>query len=410
MQTNQTDHLYRQSIVIGAGPVGLTAALALKNLGLEVAVLEGEPKDRQRPGSRAIYLHKATLGLIDDISPGLGYKLAENGVVWPVKRTLFRGKEVYVRNYGAPKTEGLPPFTSLPQVKAEKYLYEACVKAGIEFFYDKPVTDVKTSENGVEVFIGSDEVWKADYIIAADGGRSAVRQAIGVELEGPRTKDTFLVVDVIEDKENPLPLERIFHYQHPAMGGRNVMYVPFKGGWRVDLQLLDGDDPEEFSGKEGVQNWLPKVMDAKYADAITWVSTYTFHQAVSSSYTDENNRVLLAGEAAHLFAPFGARGLNSGVPDAIIAARGIKKAVDAGNLEEAKQAIADAANERRIAGLYNREGSNTALHHIQGSSSYMNRKKEVAASLSTIVPSIGRWLDEGPYGPRSGPPELTTKY
>lgn len=406
----QPNNLYRETLVIGAGPVGLTAALALKNSGLDVAVLEGEPKDRQRPGSRAIYLHKATLELLEETSPGLGYKLAENGVVWPVKRTLYRGKEVYMRNYGTSKKEGLPPFTSLPQVEAEKYLYEACVQAGIEFYYDKPVTDVKTSETGVEVIIHSNEVWSADYIIAADGGRSAVRTSIGAELEGPRTKDTFLVVDVIEDEENPLPLERIFHYQHPAMGGRNVMYVPFKGGWRVDLQLLDGDDPEEFSGKEGVQKWLPKVMDAKYADVITWVSTYTFHQAVSSSYTDENHRVLLAGEAAHLFAPFGARGLNSGVPDATIAARGIRKAVDAKDSAEAEKAIAAAANERRIAGLYNREGSNTALHHIQGSSAFMNRKKEVAASLSSIVPSVGRWLDEGPYGPRSGPPELTTKY
>lgn len=76
------------------------------------------------------------------------------------------------------------------------------------------------------------------------------------------------------------------------------MLVPFDGGWRIDLQLFD-DDPTEYSGTEGVRRWLPKVMDAKYADRITWVSTYQFLQVVAEDFTDR--RVVLVGEAAHLF-------------------------------------------------------------------------------------------------------------
>ena len=125
-----------------------------------------------------------------------------------------------------------------------------------------------------------------------------------------------------------MPLERIFHYHHPAMGGRNVLYVPFKGGWRVDLQLFSNDNVDDFVSIEGVKSGIPKVMDPKYADRITWVSSYRFHQAVANSFTDVKRRVLLAGEAAHLFAPFGARGLNSGVPDALVAVRGIEKALE----------------------------------------------------------------------------------
>ncbi|RKJ15588.1 monooxygenase, partial [Butyricicoccus sp. 1XD8-22] len=105
--------------------------------------------------------------------------------------------------------------------------------------------------------------------------------------------------DLEEDENDPLPIERVFHYQHPAMGFRNVMYVPFKGGWRVDLQLLKDDDVEEFTSLEGVKSWIPKVMDPKYAERITWVSSYRFHQVVANSFTDEHCRVLLAGEAAH---------------------------------------------------------------------------------------------------------------
>lgn len=105
-----------------------------------------------------------------------------------------------------------------------------------------------------------------------------------------------------------------------------------------------------------------------------------------------------------------APGLNSGVPDAIIAVRGIKKALQAPNEEKRREAIEEAATERRIAAKWNRDASTTALHHIQGDSPEMNMKRELAASLVSIVPRLGRWLDEGPYGPKFGPPELTTKY
>ncbi|OQP05254.1 monooxygenase [Geobacillus sp. 46C-IIa] len=400
----------RSVLVVGAGPIGLTAALALRHFGLPATILEAEPKDRLRPGSRAIYFHKATLQHLEDIFPGLGKTFAEHGVVWPIKRTLFRGKEVYMKRYPAPDPNALPPFTSLPQVEAEKFLYQACLESGVEFVWEAPVADVKTDEEGVGVITQSGERWACDYLIAADGARSTVRQSVGIEMEGPRTKDYFVVVDVKEDEKDPLPLERVFHYQHPAVDGRNVLFVPFAGGWRIDLQLLDGDAPEQFGSVDGVKQWLPKVMPAKYADRITWVSTYRFFQVVAKSLTDHHHRVLLGGEAAHLFAPFGARGMNSGVPDAIMAAKAIQTALQANTREEAKEAIAAAANERLIAARYNRDCAGIALEHIQGTDPAINMKREVAASLAPILPRLGKWLDEGPYGPKSGPPQLSTKY
>lgn len=400
-------------IVVGAGPVGLTAGLALHHLGVSCAIVEANKKEEPRPGSRAIFLHNATLKLLEEISEGLGFELARNGVIWPVKRTFYKGKEVYVRNYGKTdnqSTEKLPHFTSLHQREIESFMYKKCEKAGIEIIYDTPIEKVKITDEGVTLTSVQGETFEAKYVIGCDGARSVVRSEAGLKLEGPRTQDTFLVIDLEEDLDNPLPLERVFHYSHPAMGGRNVMFVPFKNGWRVDLQLLAEDDVDEWSSLEGVKQWLPKVMDEKYANRITWVSSYRFHQVVADSFTDEKRRIILAGEAAHLFAPFGARGLNSGVPDAILAARGIAKALKTDKEEERREAIEAAATERRIAAKWNRDASTTALQHIQGDSEEMNMKRELAASLVSIVPRLGRWLDEGPYGPKFGPPELTTKY
>lgn len=408
MTVNQVD-----VVVVGAGPVGLTAGLALQKKGISCVVIEANPKDHPRPGSRAIYIHSATLKLLEETSTGLGFELARNGVIWPIKRTLYRGKEVYVRNYGITNNQDphkLPHFTSLHQHEIEKYIYQACVEAGVEFVWGQPVEKVAIQQDGVTLTTSSGEQWEAKYVIGCDGAHSVVREQAGLKFEGPRTHDTFLVVDLEEDEDDPLPVERVFHYQHPAMGYRNVMHVPFKGGWRVDLQLLKDDNVEEFTSVEGVKSWIPKVMHPKYADRVTWVSSYRFHQVVVNSFTDQDCRILLAGEAAHLFAPFGARGLNSGVPDALIAVRGIEQALRAENEAERREAILKAANERRIAAKWNRDASTTALHHLQGDSPEMNMKRELAASLVSIVPRLGRWLDEGPYGPKYGPPELTTKY
>jgi 3-(3-hydroxy-phenyl)propionate hydroxylase len=390
---------HRQVLVIGAGPVGLVAALALKHYGLNTTILEAEHEGRQRPGSRAIYIHKATLEFLEEICPGLGFKMAEYGIVWPMKRTFFHGKEVYRKEYDLYKFDPnkLPPFTSLPQDVFERIAYAACQEAGVEFFWSTPVKEVKTSDTGVEVHIANGDVWTCEYLVAADGSRSTVRKTVGIEMEGTRSRNAFIVVDVAEDEMDPLPLERVFHYYHPNMGDRHVLLVPFRGGWRIDLQLYEDDDLDEYGTEEGVRQWLPKVMPAKYADRITWVSTYQFLQVVAKSYTDEHCRIFLTGEAAHLFAPFGARGLNSGVPDAIAAVKAFKEALEAPNREKAKEIVRHYADQRLQAGRWNRDAAGIALNHVLGKSEEWQK--------------FAKWLDDAPYGPKSGPVEIVgTKY
>lgn len=404
INNNEAAAKHCETLVIGAGPVGLTAALALRASGREVTVLEAEPAERTRPGSRAIFVHKATLKLFEQISPGLGREVAAHGLVWPTKRTYWRGKEVYVKHYPTPDPKALPPFTSLPQVEIERYLMAACRKAGVEFVWDVPVSQVETSPEEVTVTTEAGQKWTAKYLIAADGARSAVRRALGIEMEGSRSTNSYVVVDVAEDPQKPLPQERVFHYEHPAVGRRNVLLVPFVGGWRVDLQCNDDDDPEAFSGVEGVRQWLPKVMPPAYAERITWVSTYQFLQIVAKEFTDRNHRVMLVGEAAHLFAPFGARGMNSGVADAVEAAKAIGSALKAGNAEVARTAIEEFARKRRDAALYNRDAAGQALAHIQTRDRLSQTKRVLAAFVAPYWKKAGQWLDEGPYGPRSGPP------
>jgi 3-(3-hydroxy-phenyl)propionate hydroxylase len=395
------------ALVIGAGPVGLTAALALRAKGRPVTILEAEAEGRARPGSRAIYIHKATLQLFEQISPGLGWELASHGLVWPTKRTFWRGRQVYVRHYPPTRPDVLPPFSSLPQIEIEKYLYRACQAAGITFIWNASVDTITTLSNGVEVSTVDGQSWSADYVIGADGARSSVRRALGIEMDGSRSTNSYIVVDLAEDPAQPLPRERIFHYEHPAVGRRNVLLVPFVGGWRVDLQLNDDDDPAKFSSEEGVRQWIARVMPPAYASRITWISTYQFLQVIAQSFTDQHRRVLLVGEAAHLFAPFGARGMNSGVADAVAAANAVDLALTASDPSEALKAIEIFAKERRAAAEYNRTAAGQALLHIQTRTPMMQAKRNLAALIAPYWKRAGIWLDEGPYGPRSGPPGQT---
>jgi 3-(3-hydroxy-phenyl)propionate hydroxylase len=105
---------------------------------------------------------------------------------------------------------------------------------------------------------------KARFVIASDGSRSAVRETSGLRLEGPQTTNAFVIVDTAEDSANPLPIERVFHYEHPDVEHRNVLFVPFAGHWRIDLQCHPNDDPESFSGVDGARKWLPRVIRADY--------------------------------------------------------------------------------------------------------------------------------------------------
>ncbi|WAU81770.1 FAD-dependent monooxygenase [Streptomyces sp. Qhu-G9] len=380
-------------IVVGAGPVGMSAALGLRARGLPVTVLEADPQGRQRPGSRALFVHKETLRLLDEMRPGLAARIAEFGRTWHTRRTLYRGREVYARTFPPPSFP--PPFTSLRQVDTERLLLDACESAGVEFVWDARVAAVKVTDAEVMVSADDGRGWTGSHVVAADGARSAVRRELDIPMEGTSAAGFHVVVDVADIPGAELPLERVFHYEHPGAGGRSVMRVPFTGGFQVDLQCRDDDPLESYGTENAVREWLPRVVGQGYAERILWVSTYRFLRKVAADFTDPGRRVLLVGEAAHLFPPFGARGMNSGIADAAAAA----EAVAAGTPE----AVARFATDRRTAALFNSEAAGAALDHLRPRR-IVRAKQRAAAALAPVLPWCGAWLEHAPYGPRHGSP------
>jgi 3-(3-hydroxy-phenyl)propionate hydroxylase len=389
----------RDIVVVGAGPVGLTAALAVRATGRPVTIVEAGAADRVRSGSRAIFLHKVTLEVLERIRPGLGWAIVRHGLTWRTKRTFFRGREVFRRTYDTEPAGVLPAATSLPQVVTEAVLLDACRDAGVDFEWTYEVTSAHAGPEGVTLTAAAGLPLTARFVIGADGARSVVRESAGLHLEGPRTSNAFVIVDTAEDPANPLPVERVFHYEHPNAGFRNVLFVPFAGHWRVDLQCYAGDDPDAFSSDTGVRDWLARVMPAPYANRVTWVSAYVFRQAVANRFADATGRMLLAGEAAHVFAPFGARGLNSGVADAFVAAAAIDRALAERPTAGVHPAVQTFATARRAAAVRNRAASTTALRRLEAASPIRRAVRRAAALVAPSLPAVGSWMDRAPYGP-----------
>jgi 3-(3-hydroxy-phenyl)propionate hydroxylase len=217
---------------------------------------------------------------------------------------------------------------------------------------------------------------------------------------GSRSGGFHVVVDIDDDARVP---ERVYHYRHPGMGGRNVMLVPFAGGFQIDLQCRADDAVEDFGTTEAVRRWLPDVVDRRHLDAVRCASTYRYLQVVAESFVDCHRRVLLVGEAAHLFPPLGARGMNSGIADADAAATAVILALAGRNPTRSRTVIDRFDEVRRAAARFNSDAAGTALAHLTAGRVGLRLRQRAAAVMSPVVPRFGEWLERAAYGPRGGP-------
>lgn len=238
------------AIVVGAGPVGMSAALALSARGVPVTVLEAEPADRERPGTRADYVHGATLEILEAVRPGLGRAIAEAGLLCPTRRTFWRGREVFSRTFTTGGATGdIPHHSRIAQAQVEEFLLDAIEARDIDIRWDAAVETVDADATSVRVQTAAGDALEAQYLVGADGASSTVRHELGVEMTGAESANAFVIVDVAAVPEDPRPVELHFHYRHPDVDGRNVLIAPFAGGWRVDLTCRASDDPEALTGE-----------------------------------------------------------------------------------------------------------------------------------------------------------------
>lgn len=302
----------RPVVVVGAGPVGLAAAIDLAQRDVPVVLIDDA--DRIGEGSRGICWSKRTLEICDRL--GVGEKLVAQGVTWKIGK-LYHGDEL-VFSFDLLPEEGhkMPAFINLQQFYLEKALVDRADEFGnLDLRWRNKLTGVEPRNDHVRLTIDTPDgpyTLDADWLIAADGARSTTRDLLGLTFSGVTFEDKFLIADIKMSAD--FPTERRFWFDPPFHSGQSaLMHKQPDNVWRIDLQLGPDADVEAEQDPGRVRARIERIVGDRPFE-LEWISIYRFNCRRLDRFV--HGRVVFVGDAAHQVSPFGARGANSGIQDA----------------------------------------------------------------------------------------------
>ncbi|MEC9432057.1 MAG: FAD-dependent monooxygenase [Pseudomonadota bacterium] len=311
-------------LVVGAGPVGLVAAMSLAAEGIPVSVFESSrelPKDL-----RASTFHPPTLDMLDRF--GVSDRLVEQGLVCP--KWQFRDRrEGVVATFDLGLLEGAtrhPYRLQCEQWKLTEMLRDLIAETGLaEIHYEASAADVTQDADGVTLSVtrgdGSTETHRGAYLIACDGAHSVIRKRLDIPFEGMTIPEIFLSMSTHFDFAAAIPdLAPIAYVTDPAEW---AVLLRTPSLWRVLLPTDPGQTEDQIKDPEAMQARLQALCPNPAGYDIVHATAYRVHQRVAKNYV--KGRVFLAGDSAHLNNPLGGMGMNGGVHDAVNLAEKLAK-------------------------------------------------------------------------------------
>lgn len=298
--------------IVGAGPVGKSAALLLAAYGTPVVLIERRTTPSDEPKAISIddeaLRAYQTAGVIERILP----------IIVPGLGTKYFGRDsapLFLAGAGQSGRFGYPYKNPFAQPDLERVLHEA-VEAHplVRTIFGSEV--VSLSQNGVGVELGlrmpagTESTQRAAYVVGADGGRSVVRSLTGIRMHGRSRPENWIVIDTRGDPHT----ERYgLHYGTPD---RPHVIVPGLGDrCRYEFRLFEGEgEPGEPPSHELIAEILSPYRSIARTE-IERAVVYTFNSLNAETY--QSGRAFLAGDAAHMMPPFAGQGLNSGIRDAM---------------------------------------------------------------------------------------------
>lgn len=316
-------------IVVGAGPVGLCAALALAARGVDSLVLEREaglPADL-----RASTFHPPTLEMLEEI--GLTGTILRRGLVAPTWQ--FRQHETHARavfDLGVLARDTRHPYrVQFEQAEFCRLALEAArAERRISLVFGAEVRGLSRTDGGVNVTwsrAGARERAPARYVVAADGAASTVRRLVTLPFEGETYPETTVLATTAYPFEDHLPGLSPVNYVWTRDG--NYALLRLKDRWRVSLYPDPDEDPAaeawRFDDPARIEAKLQRIVPKIGAYEVLEHRPYRVHQRIVPTYRSGN--VLLAGDAAHVNSPSGGMGMNCGIHDAFSLADALARVV-----------------------------------------------------------------------------------
>jgi 3-(3-hydroxy-phenyl)propionate hydroxylase len=310
------DHL----VVVGAGPVGAVLALAAAQRGFRVTLLEADQVVDENP--RAATIHPSTLEMLDAV--GLADEVVRLGLVARYFDHWDRPTRTLTARLDHELLADVTPFPFVVQLEQHK-LVELALQRLAEFDDAEvrrgaEVLDLTQDADGVTLLVtqdGAESELRASVAVGADGARSTVRKALGIEFEGYTWPERFLVLTTAFDFEAEFDCSYRNYFSDPDEWV-NLFKVPGSepgGRWRAVFPAPAGEDDDEALSDDATRERLARLsVHGNPADQLLHRKSYRVHQRVAASF--RNGRVFLAGDAAHANNPIGGLGLNCGIHDA----------------------------------------------------------------------------------------------
>jgi 3-(3-hydroxy-phenyl)propionate hydroxylase len=305
----------RNVIVVGAGPVGTVAALACARLGQSVALIEAQQRVDDSP--RASTTQPPTLEILARL--GLIDEYLRVGLVSRTFQFWDRPTLELIAQFDFDRLKGETAYPFVVQTEQHKLANMAIAQLqnmpNAEVHMETPVTGLAQDETHVRVKTASAELL-ADYVIAADGGRSTVRKALDIEFEGYTWPERFLVITTKFDFQAALGC-CLRNYMADPQEWTNLFKVAgddLKGRWRAVFNTRENETDEEALSDASVRARLSRIYVPERSRDYLHLNLYAVHQRVAKSF--RKGRVFLCGDAAHVNNPIGGLGLNCGIHEA----------------------------------------------------------------------------------------------
>ncbi|WP_405979381.1 FAD-dependent monooxygenase [Streptomyces sp. NBC_00158] len=305
-------------LIVGAGPAGLVLAVDLARHGVRAVVVERSAG--LFPGSRGKGVQPRTLEVFDDL--GVYDAVRAAGGPYPVGMIWQDGKRVGEHAILDPDETGTAdeatPYAEpwmVPQWRTQEILLARLAELGGEVAFGRELVGIAQDADGVSAEFASGPRVRARYAVAADGGRSTVRRALGIGMTGETVDPTpMLVADVRItglDRDN-------WHVFPPADGAGGFLAIcPLAGteDFQVTAALPQSDGPVDLSAA-AVRALIAARTHIAPDDVteVRWASDFRPRAAMADRFRE--GRIFLVGDAAHVHSPAGGQGLNTSVQDA----------------------------------------------------------------------------------------------
>lgn len=327
-------------VVIGAGPIGLTAALDFAQRGIPTVVIDDN--NTVSIGSRAVCYAKRPLEIWDRLD--CGERMVDKGVEWKIGKVFFGDDLAYKFDLLPEEGHKIPAFINLQQYYLEEYMVEECAKSKrIDLRWKHKLLNLKQEDDHVVLTVETPDgvfTMEADWVLACDGANSDTRKMVGAGFSGQFFQDRFLIADIIMKAD--FPTERWFWFDPPFHRNQSaLLHKQCDDVWRLDFQLGWESDPEEEKKPENIIPRVKAMLGDDKEFELEWASIYQFACRRIDDF--RYGRVLFAGDAAHQVSPFGARGANTGVQDIDNLAWKLKLVMDG----DAPETLIDTYHEER---------------------------------------------------------------